>query len=148
MNTIPAGIPPEHLRHDAPDAENVTHVEVSTPLGGSWRSFAHAVPQLPLRYYLNATTTPTTLPPWPSSLRATRSASGLASVRPGRPALRPFGRIATAIRDSQDDLRRWVYNQPLRAGALIAAGYGIAVGSGKHLVIVAVHAVVESLAVL
>jgi hypothetical protein len=50
-----------------------------------------------------------------------------------------FGKIATAIRDSQDDLRSWVYRQPLRAGVLIAVSYGIAVVIGKHVVIALVH---------
>jgi hypothetical protein len=61
--------------------------------------------------------------------------------RPDRVQARfgPFGRIARAIRDSQDDLRHWVHNQPLRAGVLIAVGYGIAVVIGKHLVIALVH---------
>jgi hypothetical protein len=64
-----------------------------------------------------------------------------ARQRPDRVQRRfgPFGKIASAIRDSQDDLRRWVYCQPMRAGVLIAVGYGIAVVIGKHVVIALVH---------
>lgn len=48
----------------------------------------------------------------------------------------PFNRIAIAIRDSQDDLRDWVYARPLLAGVVIAACYGIAVVAAKHLVMI------------
>lgn len=47
----------------------------------------------------------------------------------------PFAKIATAVRESQDDLRAWVMNKPLKAGALIAACYGIAVVLAKHVVL-------------
>lgn len=50
----------------------------------------------------------------------------------------PFGRIARAITDSQDELRAWVYRQPLKAGAAIAVAYGVAVAIAKHLVLLAV----------
>src|SRR5690606_6859147 len=52
----------------------------------------------------------------------------------------PFGRIAIAIRDSQDDLRRWVHSRPLLAGATIAACYGIAVVMAEHGVMIAMAA--------
>jgi hypothetical protein len=52
-----------------------------------------------------------------------------AAKRPSQFAGRfgPFGKIAAAVRESQDDLRRWVMDKPLKAGAMIAACYGLAV---------------------
>jgi len=64
-----------------------------------------------------------------------------ARTRPDRVQWRfgPFGRIARAITESQDELRAWVYRQPLKAGAGIAVGYGIAVVIAKHVVLVTVR---------
>lgn len=49
--------------------------------------------------------------------------------------LGPFGKIGAAIAESQDDLRRWVQERTLLAGALIAVGYGILVVIAKHIVV-------------
>ena len=53
----------------------------------------------------------------------------------------PFGKIANAARESIDDIQQWVYNRPLRVGALIAVGYGIIVVIAKTILI----AVMQSL---
>jgi Flp pilus assembly protein TadB len=140
MSELPGGLPPQQ-RTAPQDEQRVSHVEVSTPL---WRVVAvmcAAAAIAAIAYWLNAIhhaddfatvaviTTAYTITFW-------------ARRRPDRVEQRfgPFGRIARAIRDSQDDLRRWVYDQPLRAGVLIAVGYGIAVVIGKHIVITVVHA--------
>jgi hypothetical protein len=118
----------------------VQHVEVSTPL---WRVFAvicTAAAIAALAYYLNAVHHADDFATV-AVITAAYTVSFWARQRPDRVQRRfgPFGKIATAIRDSQDDLRTWVYHQPMRAGVLIAVGYGIAVVIGKHLVIALVH---------
>lgn len=47
----------------------------------------------------------------------------------------PFAKIVLAARESADDIRRWVYERPLRVGFVIAVGYGLVVLAGKYLVV-------------
>lgn len=49
--------------------------------------------------------------------------------------LGPFGKIGAAIAESQDDLRTWVHERTLLAGALIAVCYGVLVVIAKHVVV-------------
>jgi hypothetical protein len=60
-----------------------------------------------------------------------------AKKRPDRVQARfgPFAKIANAIRESIDDIERWVYERPLRVGALIAVGYGILVVLAQALLV-------------
>lgn len=57
--------------------------------------------------------------------------------RPDRVALRtgPFAKIALAIRESEEEIRAWTYDRPLRVGFAIAVGYGIAVVIAKTVVV-------------
>lgn len=59
-----------------------------------------------------------------------------ARKRPDRLQARfgPFGKIATAIRESLEDIREYVYRRPLRVGVAIAAGYGIGIVIAKTVV--------------
>lgn len=65
------------------------------------------------------------------------SLSYWADKRPDRLALRagPFGKIATAVRESQADVRQWVYQRPLRVGVGLAICYGVAVVLAKSVVV-------------
>ena len=47
----------------------------------------------------------------------------------------PFGKIANAVRESADDIRKFVYERPLRVGVCIALCYGIAVVIAKYAVL-------------
>ena len=47
----------------------------------------------------------------------------------------PFAKIALAIRESSEDINRYVREKPLRVGVVIAAGYGVAVVIAKTLVV-------------
>lgn len=140
----PPNVPPPAVPSPSPppppENRQVQHVEVSTPL---WRVFAvicTAAAIAALAYYLNAVHHADDFATV-AVITMAYSVSFWARQRPDRVQRRfgPFGKIATAIRDSQDDLRGWVYRQPLRAGVLIAVGYGVAVVIGKHIVIAIVH---------
>lgn len=148
MSDLPGDLPPQNYQHQ-PDGTRpphqsgpaVTHVEVSTPL---WRviaviAFSGAIAAL--AYYLNAihhADDAATI----AVITAAYTISFWARKRPDQLTRRfgPFGKIAAAIRESQDDLQRWVHSKPLRAGALIAVGYGVAVVIAKHAVITVIHA--------
>lgn len=60
-----------------------------------------------------------------------------AKKRPDRVQRRfgPFAKIANAIRESIDDIERWVYERPLRVGALIAVIYGVLVVLAQALLV-------------
>lgn len=60
-----------------------------------------------------------------------------ADKRPDRMRRRfgPFGKIAEAVRESRGDLRRYVYDRPLRVGVMIAVGYGIVIVLSKSAVV-------------
>jgi hypothetical protein len=64
-----------------------------------------------------------------------------AHKRPDRFRIRfgPFGKVAVALRESLDDIRAWTYDRPLRVGALIAVGYGIAVVIAKNLLVLVIR---------
>ena len=47
----------------------------------------------------------------------------------------PFGKIANAVRESADDIRKFVYDRPLRVGFCIAVLYGVAVVVAKYAVL-------------
>ncbi len=65
------------------------------------------------------------------------SVSFWARKRPDRLRRRfgPFGRIASAIQESGNDIREFVYERPLRVGVVIAAGYGVAVVIAKSALV-------------
>lgn len=60
-----------------------------------------------------------------------------AHKRPDQVSLRfgPFSKIANAIVESQDDLRKWVLARPLRVGFALAVGYGIVIVIAKSVVV-------------
>lgn len=65
------------------------------------------------------------------------SAGFWARKRPDRFKRRfgPFGKIASAIRESGDDVREYVYRRPMRVGVALAACYGVAVVVAKSVVV-------------
>lgn len=60
-----------------------------------------------------------------------------ADKRPDRMRLRlgPFSKIAEAVRESRGDLRKWVYEKPLRVGVGLAVLYGVAIVAAKSAVV-------------
>lgn len=60
-----------------------------------------------------------------------------ARKRPDRLRARfgPFGKIADAIRESLDDIREYVHEQPMRVGVAIAVAYGVAIVIAKGAVV-------------
>lgn len=69
-------------------------------------------------------------------IMAVYSISHWARRRPDRLSARvgPFGKIARAVVESQDDLTSWALAKPLRVGLLLGAGYGTAVVLAKSAV--------------
>lgn len=123
----------------ASEAGAVTRVEVTSPL---WRVVAVASlcgAVAALAFYLNAVHHGDDVATV-AVITGCYTISFWARTRPDRVQRRfgPFGRIARAITESQDELRAWVYRQPLKAGAGIAVAYGVAVVIAKHLVLLAV----------
>lgn len=117
-------------------SDRTIHVETTTPL---WRLVAVAsacAAIAALAYYLNAIHHADDVATV-AVITAGYTATFWAAKRPQQFAGRfgPFGKIATAVRESQTDIRDWVMDRPLRAGALIAASYGVVVVLAKHLVI-------------
>jgi hypothetical protein len=120
---------------------NTVHVETTTPL---WRLVAIAATCAAiaaLAYYLNAIHHADDVATV-AVITAGYTATFWAAKRPQQFAGRfgPFGKIATAVRESQADIRQWVMDRPLRAGALIVSGYGLLVVLAKHIVIAAIGA--------
>lgn len=123
----------------AAEGGGVTRVEVTSPL---WRVVAVAGlcgAVAALAFYLNAVHHGDDVATV-AVITGCYTVSFWARTRPDRVQRRfgPFGRIARAITESQDEVRAWVYRQPLKAGAGIAVAYGIAVVIAKHLVLLAV----------
>lgn len=119
--------------------EKVTRIETSTPLWRLVGVVCAAAAIAAVAYWLNAIhhgDDAATI----AVITAGYTVTFWARKRPDRVERRfgPFGKIASAIRESQDDLREWVYDRPLRAGVMIAACYGLAVVLAKHLVLVVI----------
>lgn len=66
-----------------------------------------------------------------------------ADKRPDRLRRRfgPFAKIAEAVRESRGDLRRYVYDRPLRVGVAFAASYGVAIVLSKSAVVALLSAI-------
>lgn len=124
---------------DGSQGERVTRIETTSPL---WRLIAVAAACgaiAALAYYLNAVHHADDFATV-AVVTIAYTISFWAAKRPRQFAARfgPFGKIAAAIRESQVDLRSWVMTKPLRAGAMIAVCYGVAIVLAKHLVIVVI----------
>lgn len=118
----------EHRRH--------TTVEHTTPL---WRVLAVALAAggiTALGFYLqkvgHADDFATVL-----VVTAAYSIAFWARKRPDRLRARfgPFGKIADAIRESLDDIREYVHEQPMQIGVTIAISYGVAIVIAKAVVV-------------
>ena len=51
----------------------------------------------------------------------------------------PFSKIALAVRESREDIQRWVYEKPLAAGICVAILYGVAVVLVKMVFVVGIR---------
>lgn len=64
-----------------------------------------------------------------------------AKKRPDRVRARlgPFARVGLAVRESAEDIERWVYARPFLAGVMVAVVYGVIVVILKHALVMALQ---------